>query len=178
MLQTPRDAPRDGGVERVAVGAEFRQAKVVKTTTFGAFIELTEGVEGLLHISDVAPGRRPATVEEVFRTGDNVDVVVVAVDDKRGRIGLRLADDPAVAGKSKDELADLPRPVAVGADRQAKVVKTTTFGAFIEFPKASRASCTSPMSRPVGGPPLSRRSSGRATMSMWSSSQSTTSAGG
>jgi len=90
--------------KEVEVGDEFT-GKVVKTTTFGAFIELSKGTDGLLHISNIAPGRRIATVEEELNKGDELHVRVVEVDRERGRIGLRLADDPEVAGKSVDELA-------------------------------------------------------------------------
>jgi polyribonucleotide nucleotidyltransferase len=90
--------------KEVAVGDEF-QGKVVKTTTFGAFVELAKGTDGLLHISNIAPGQRPATVEEVLNKGDEIAVRVVEVDRERGRIGLRLADDPEVAGKSVEDLA-------------------------------------------------------------------------
>ena len=55
--------------KEVEIGDEFT-GKVVKTTTFGAFIELAKGTDGLLHISNVAPGRRIATVEEVLNKGD------------------------------------------------------------------------------------------------------------
>src|SRR5206468_1722821 len=79
--------------------------KVVKTTAFGAFVELSKGTDGLLHISNVAPGRRIGTVEEVLNKGDELRVRVVEVDRERGRIGLRLADDPDVAGKTVEELA-------------------------------------------------------------------------
>jgi polyribonucleotide nucleotidyltransferase len=88
----------------VEVGDEFA-GKVVKTTAFGAFVELSKGTDGLLHISNVAPGQRIASVEEVLNKGDDVSVRVVEVDRERGRIGLRLADDPEVAGKSVEELA-------------------------------------------------------------------------
>jgi polyribonucleotide nucleotidyltransferase len=88
----------------VEIGDEFT-GKVVKTTAFGAFVELSKGTDGLLHISNVAPGRRIASVEEVLGKGDELNVRVVEVDRERGRIGLRLADDPDVAGKSADELA-------------------------------------------------------------------------
>jgi polyribonucleotide nucleotidyltransferase len=91
--------------KEVEVGDEFPAAKVVKTTTFGAFVELAKGTDGLLHISNIAPGQRPATVEEVLNKGDEVSVRVVEVDRERGRIGLRLADDPDIAGKSVEELA-------------------------------------------------------------------------
>jgi polyribonucleotide nucleotidyltransferase len=91
-------------MKEVEVGDEF-SGKVVKTTTFGAFIELSKGTDGLLHISNVAPGRRVDTVEEVFNKGDEVAVRVVEVDRERGRIGLRLATDPEIAGKTVEELA-------------------------------------------------------------------------
>jgi polyribonucleotide nucleotidyltransferase len=88
----------------VEVGDTFT-GKVVKTTTFGAFIELSKGTDGLLHISNVKPGERVDTVEDVLERGQEIDVRVVEVDRERGRIGLRLADDPEVDGKTADELA-------------------------------------------------------------------------
>src|SRR6478609_762735 len=86
------------------VGDRFT-GKVVKTTTFGAFVELTKGTDGLLHISNVKPGERVNAVEDVLTQGDELDVTVVEIDKERGRIGLRLSDDPSVAGKSPEELA-------------------------------------------------------------------------
>jgi polyribonucleotide nucleotidyltransferase len=91
-------------LKEVEVGDEYL-GKVVKTTTFGAFIELSKGTDGLLHISNVSPGHRVDTVEDVLSKGDEVNVRVVEVDRERGRIGLRLSDDPDIAGKSVDELA-------------------------------------------------------------------------
>ncbi len=88
----------------VEVGDEFT-GKVVKTTAFGAFVELSKGTDGLLHISNIAPGERIASVEDVLNKGDELTVRVVEVDRERGRIGLRLASDPDVAGKSVEELA-------------------------------------------------------------------------
>jgi len=86
------------------VGDQFK-GKVVKTTTFGAFVELVKGTDGLLHISNVKPGERVGAVEDVLSSGDEIEVTVVEVDRERGRIGLRLSDDPQVAGKSAEELA-------------------------------------------------------------------------
>ena len=63
--------------------------KVVKTTEFGAFVELKKGTDGLLHVSNVGPGR-VAHIEDVMARGDVVDVVVQEVDKDRGRIGLKL----------------------------------------------------------------------------------------
>src|SRR6202012_3822652 len=80
--------------------------------------------DGLLHISNVAPGRRIGTVEEVLNKGDEIAVKVVEVDRERGRIGLRLADDPEIQGKNPDELcaiaaaeASRPRGGGGGGDR-------------------------------------------------------------
>src|SRR5438045_826947 len=63
--------------------------KVVKTTQFGAFVELTKGTDGLLHVSNVGPGR-VGHIEDVMTRGDVVDVIVQEVDKDRGRIGLKL----------------------------------------------------------------------------------------
>ncbi len=63
--------------------------KVVKTTQFGAFVELTKGTDGLLHVSNVGPGR-VGHIEDVIKRGDVLDVIVQEVDKARGRIGLKL----------------------------------------------------------------------------------------
>jgi polyribonucleotide nucleotidyltransferase len=103
----------DACVERILsmtkeaeVGDRFR-GKVVKTTAFGAFVELTKGTDGLLHISNVKPGERVDTVEDVLKAGDELEVTVVEVDRERGRIGLRLSDDPAIEGKAGTELTEV-----------------------------------------------------------------------
>jgi polyribonucleotide nucleotidyltransferase len=63
--------------------------KVVKTTQFGAFVELKKGTDGLLHVSNVGPGR-VGHIEDVIERGDVLDVIVQEVDKDRGRIGLKL----------------------------------------------------------------------------------------
>ncbi len=90
-------------MKEVEVGDEYL-GKVVKTTTFGAFVELTKGTDGLLHISNVSPGERVESVEDVLSKGDEINVRVVEVDRERGRIGLRLTEDPEIAGMSVEEL--------------------------------------------------------------------------
>jgi polyribonucleotide nucleotidyltransferase len=90
--------------KEVELGDEFT-GKVVKTTTFGAFVELAKGTDGLLHISNIKPGERVDAVEDVVNRGDELRVKVVEVDRERGRIGLRLAEDPEIEGKSPEELS-------------------------------------------------------------------------
>jgi polyribonucleotide nucleotidyltransferase len=114
-------------MKEVEVGDEY-VGKVVKTTTFGAFVELTKGTDGLLHISNVSPGERVESVEDVLNRGDEISVRVVEVDRERGRIGLRLAEDPEIAGKTVEELADVSagggggggRPPRDGARRNGR----------------------------------------------------------
>jgi polyribonucleotide nucleotidyltransferase len=104
------------------VGDKYSGAKVVKTTTFGAFVELVKGTDGLLHISNVKPGERVDTVDDVLKSGDEIDVTVVEVDKERGRIGLRLSEDPSVKDKSPEELATVgtgdPGPRGGGGGRR------------------------------------------------------------
>ena len=102
-------------MKEVEVGDEYL-GKVVKTTAFGAFIERSTGTDGLLHISNVSPGKRVDTGEEALNKGDEVAVRVVEVDRERGRIGVRRADDPEIAGKTVEELTALAA-ASNGGDR-------------------------------------------------------------
>jgi polyribonucleotide nucleotidyltransferase len=97
----------DSMTREAKVGDRYNSAKVVKTTTFGAFVELVKGTDGLLHISNVKPGERVDSVDDVLTAGEEIDVTVVEVDKERGRIGLRLSSDPSVEGKSAEELASV-----------------------------------------------------------------------
>ena len=77
---------------RVPKAGETFTGKVVKTTSFGAFVNLTPGTDGLLHISQIrnlANGERIDTVEDVLKEGDSVEVIVQSVDE-RGKISLAI----------------------------------------------------------------------------------------
>ena len=92
----------------------------MKTTDFGAFVELKKGTDGLLHVSNVGPGR-VAHIEDVISRGDVLDVIVQEVDKMRGRIGPKLvAKHEDGARPSLEELierakAALPRERARSA---------------------------------------------------------------
>src|SRR3954464_4322474 len=80
--------------------------KVVKTTQFGAFVELKKGTDGLLHVSNVGPGR-VNHIEDVIQRGDILDVLVQEVDKARGRIGLKLVQKHEKGGfVSPEELVE------------------------------------------------------------------------
>jgi polyribonucleotide nucleotidyltransferase len=104
--------------------------KVVKTTQFGAFVELKKGTDGLLHVSNVGPGR-VGHIEDVISRGDVLDVLVQEVDKERGRIGLKLIAkhedgklvqpeeliERAKSAPPREEREDRPRGDRRGRDR-------------------------------------------------------------
>ena len=83
-------------------------AKVMRTTTFGAFLEVEPGVEGLVHISQLANHRVEKT-EDVVKPGDVVDVKVLAIDPEAKRISLSIkaaTEPPVVEEAPAEEVAD------------------------------------------------------------------------
>src|SRR5919199_3769635 len=80
------------GMTKEVEAGEIYTGKVVKTTNFGAFVELTPGRDGLLHISRLAPGRRRVErVEDVVTEGDRIKVRVLDID-KQNRISLEKVE--------------------------------------------------------------------------------------
>src|SRR5204862_5400006 len=67
---------------------ETYEGRVVKTTTFGAFVNLVPGRDGLVHISKLGRGKRLASVEEAVKEGDTLTVLVEDVD-AQGKISLK-----------------------------------------------------------------------------------------
>ena len=98
---------------------------VRRLTDFGAFCDIG-GIDGLLHISDMSWGR-PSHPREIVKPGDELTVMILATDEARGRVSLglkQLAPRPW-------EIADQKYPV--GTVVPGKVVRVTTFGAFVEL---------------------------------------------
>ena len=85
--------------KEIEIGDMFT-GKVVKTTTFGAFVELTKGTDGLLHISNLKPGERAESVEDVVNRGDELTVRVVEINKERG------PDRPAPRRRPRDRGQD------------------------------------------------------------------------
>jgi small subunit ribosomal protein S1 len=87
LKQTRKD-PWQEIVERVSVGEQIH-GRVTKLVSFGAFVEVAEGVEGLIHISELAD-HHVETPDEIVRSGDEVDARIIDVDAKRRRLSLSL----------------------------------------------------------------------------------------
>ncbi len=82
--------------ERYPIGSRVK-GKVRNLTNFGAFVELQEGIDGLVHVSDMSWIKRVAHPSEVVKKGDTIEVVVLAIDKEHRRISLGLKqveDDP------------------------------------------------------------------------------------
>nr|MDD6335329.1 bifunctional 4-hydroxy-3-methylbut-2-enyl diphosphate reductase/30S ribosomal protein S1 [bacterium] len=98
---------------------------VRRITDFGAFCDIG-GVDGLLHISDMAWGR-PSNPRDIVKPGDELTVMILSVDPERGRVSLGLKQ----LMPKPWEIA--PEKYPVGTVVTGRVVRTTTFGAFVEL---------------------------------------------
>ncbi len=112
--------------ERYPVGSEV-EGKVRNLTDFGAFIALEEGIDGLIHISDMSWTQRVKHPSEILKKGQKVRAVVLNVDKDNERLSLGLKQ------MELDPWTQVQSRYHVGQDVRVKVVKVTNFGAFAEL---------------------------------------------
>lgn len=113
--------------ERYPVGTRV-EGRVRNLADFGAFVELEEGIDGLIHISDMSWTKRVRHPSEILKKGEKVEAIVLHVDKANHRISLglkQIQQDPWQAA--------VPEKYRVGMDVKGKVVRTTDFGAFVEL---------------------------------------------
>jgi small subunit ribosomal protein S1 len=119
--------PWDKVVERYQPGTVV-SGTVRNLTNYGAFIEIEEGIDGLLHVSDMSWVRKVSHPSEVVNKGDKVTCTVLNVDQERKRIALglkQMASDPWEG--------DIPSRYHPGDVKKGKVTKLTNFGVFVEL---------------------------------------------
>ena len=104
------------------------EGTVRNLTDFGAFVELNDGIDGLIHVSDMSWTKRVRHPSEVLKRGDKVEAVVLHTDKTNRRISLGLKQSQPDPWQSS--VLDKYR---VGMDVKAKVVRLTDFGAFVEL---------------------------------------------
>jgi small subunit ribosomal protein S1 len=124
MKQTQSN-PWDKVADRYPPGALVK-GRVRNLTNYGAFIEIEEGIDGLLHVSDMSWTRKIGHPSEVVEKGQEVECKVVSVDQERRRIALGL--------KQMDEdpwATDIPNRYQPGQLVKGKVTKITNFGVFV-----------------------------------------------
>lgn len=118
--------PWDMARHNYPIGARVR-GKVRNMTTYGAFIELEEGIDGMVHVSDLSWTRKVNHPTEILKKGDEVEAIVLDVDASQQRISLgvkQLAVDP---------WTDIDAFFKIGDVVTGKVSKITSFGAFVEL---------------------------------------------
>jgi small subunit ribosomal protein S1 len=126
MKQTAPN-PWDMVEGKYAIGTRI-EGKVKSLTDFGAFVGLEEGIDGLIHISDMSWTKHIKHPSELFKKGQKVEAVVLRIDKEKERLSLgykQLGNDPW-----DDEI---PRRYAVGDVAVGKVSKVADFGIFVEL---------------------------------------------
>ena len=118
--------PWDSVQDRYPVGGRVK-GKVRNFTTYGAFIELEEGIDGMIHVSDMSWTRKINHPSECLEKGKEVEAIILDVNPKEQRISLGLKQ------ASQDPWADIASKYKVGALVKGKVSKIASFGAFIEL---------------------------------------------
>ena len=121
--------PWDEIEQRYVIGKQVR-GQVRNMTAYGAFVELEEGIDGMVHVSDLSWNRKVNHPSEILKKSDEIDAVVIDIDKANQRISLgvkQLETDPWKEIESKYKVGDLVK---------GTVSKIANFGAFIELPGA------------------------------------------
>ena len=109
--------------EKYPVGTKV-SGQIRNLTEFGVFVALEEGIDGLIHISDISWTQRYKHPSEALKKGDEVEAVVLSVDVSKERLSLGIKQ------LGKDPWMDIESRYAVGDDLEAEITKITNFGVF------------------------------------------------
>lgn len=115
-------------LDKFPIGTK-QQGKVCNITNFGLFVELEDGVDGLVHISDLSWTKKILDVNEFKKIGDSIDVVILGIDVANQRISLghkQLLDNPWDTLENKYK---------VGTELDCKIVKPIEKGIIVELPE-------------------------------------------
>jgi small subunit ribosomal protein S1 len=126
-MKQVEENPWDVVETKYPVGTIIR-GKVRNLTNYGAFVEIEEGIDGLLHVSDMSWTRKVSHPSEMLKKGDTLEAIVLSVDQEKKRVALglkQLHEDPWEY--------DIPNRYLVGADLEGRVTKITNFGVFVQL---------------------------------------------
>ncbi len=112
--------------EKYPTGSRIK-GKVRNMTSYGAFVEIENDIDGMIHVSDMSWTRKINNPNEVLKVGDEVDAVILDIDPQQQRIslGLKQTED--------DPWSEIDTLYKIGDVVKGKVTKITAFGAFIEL---------------------------------------------
>ena len=116
--------PWDKALEKYPPGTRVK-GKIRNLTSYGAFIELEEGLDGMIHVSDISWTRKINHPSEVLKKGDEVEAVVLEIDKSNQRISV------GVKQLSEDPWTNIDKYYKVGDLVSGKVTKLASFGAFV-----------------------------------------------
>jgi small subunit ribosomal protein S1 len=125
-LKQKQASPWEEVENKYPVGSKIRGA-VVNVMSYGAFVKLEDGIEGLVHISEMSWTKRISHPNELVQTGDEIEVVVLGIDKEKQEISLGMKQTQS---NPWDKVADRYPP---GTMVQGKVRNLTNYGAFIEI---------------------------------------------
>jgi small subunit ribosomal protein S1 len=120
--------------ERLSVGAVV-EGRVRNLTDFGAFVEIEEGVDGLIHLSDLSWTKKVKHPSEVLKKGQRVEAVILALDPEHRRLSLGLKQ------LQPDVWETFFEKTRVGDTLRGKVVRVAPFGAFVELEEGIEGLC-------------------------------------
>ena len=112
--------------ERSPVGSKIT-GRIRNLTSFGAFVEIEPGIDGLIHTSDLSWTKRGAAANDELKEGSEIEVVVLQIDAAERRVSLGLKQT------QPDPWAEVPEKYKVGSVVRGKVVNLTSFGAFTKL---------------------------------------------
>mgnify|MGYP002045936969 FL=1 len=118
--------PWDMATHNYPPGARVR-GKIRNLTSYGAFVELEEGIDGMVHVSDMSWTRKINHPSEMVKKGDEVDAIVVEVDIENQRISLGMKQ------LTQDPWEDIDRLYQMGGVVEGTVARVAGYGAFIEL---------------------------------------------
>ncbi|MBP9890916.1 MAG: 30S ribosomal protein S1 [Planctomycetes bacterium] len=119
--------PWDRASDKYQPGVKVK-GTIRNLTSYGAFVEIEPGIDGLLHVSDMSWTRKVSHPNEMVKKGDVVECVVLAVDTEKRRIALgmkQLESDPWES--------TIPKKFATGTEVEGTITKVTNFGVFVEL---------------------------------------------
>ncbi len=132
LKQTEAD-PWTTLTERYTIGSVIA-GKVRNLTDFGAFIEVEEGIDGLVHVSDISP-RRIKHPSEVLKKGDRVEAVILNIDSENHRLSLGIKQ------LQPDIWEQFFTNHRVGVTVRGKIVRHAPFGVFVELDEGIEGLC-------------------------------------
>ena len=110
--------------------------KVRSFTSYGAFVEIEEGVDGMVHVSDMSWTRKVNHPSELLNKGDEVTTVVLEIDSSNQRISLGIKQ------AQEDPWTDIVKRYPIGTKVSGKITKVSSFGAFVEIEEGVDGLCT------------------------------------